>query len=352
MQAGSSGRTPLLQLRASAPNARQSVQLPRSADPAILLEQIKRDLQVSDTALGFLGGFAFALFYSLAGLPIARLADRGNRRTLAALGIALWSAACALFGTVGGFVQLALLRFGVGVGEAALTPCAHSMLSDYFPPAQRATVLSIYTIGAQLGLAVGLPFGGSIATHYGWRPAFLAVALPGLPVALAVRLSVREPTPGQLRRNREHLGFGVLRPGAWSALASAVVPTPGVCGGAAGLLRIRLPELGAALPDAGPRHVGGAARVLPRTDSRPGAPWARSSGAFSRMPWAGGTLGVTCRCQHSGRGCIPSPTSRETPRSSHLRSIRPAAMRSWARTCCRWIRRLQAPVWSPCLPST
>ena len=163
---------------------------------AILLEQIKRDLQVSDTAMGFLGGFAFALFYAFAGLPIARLADRGSRRTIMAAGIALWSAATALCGAARGFTQLALFRVGVGVGEAALTPCAHSMLSDYFPPEKRATVISIYTVGAHLGLAVGLPLGGWIATHYGWRPAFVVVALPGLLVALAVRLTVREPIRG------------------------------------------------------------------------------------------------------------------------------------------------------------
>ena len=111
---------------------------------SILLESIKRDLQLSDTALGFLTGIAFALFYTFAGIPIARWADRGVRRTIMALGLALWSGMTALTGLAQSFTQLALARIGVGVGEAACSPPAHSLLSDYFPPERRGTALSIF----------------------------------------------------------------------------------------------------------------------------------------------------------------------------------------------------------------
>ncbi|MCZ6712717.1 MAG: MFS transporter, partial [Deltaproteobacteria bacterium] len=100
----------------------------------ILLEPIKQELQVSDTAMGFLTGIAFALFYTVAGIPIARWADRGTRRTIIALGIAVWSVMTAFSGLARSFPQLALARIGVGVGEAAASPPAHSLISDYFPP--------------------------------------------------------------------------------------------------------------------------------------------------------------------------------------------------------------------------
>lgn len=167
---------------------------------AILLEDIKADLGVSDTAMGFLSGFAFALFYTVAGIPIARWADRGSRRTIIALGLAVWSAMTALSGLASSFAQLALARVGVGVGEAAGSPPSHSLISDYFPPERRATALSIYAGGIYLGVMLGYLAGGLINEWFDWRTAFLVVGLPGLPLALLVRLTVREPRRGLSER--------------------------------------------------------------------------------------------------------------------------------------------------------
>jgi predicted MFS family arabinose efflux permease len=164
---------------------------------SILLEPIKRELQVSDSAMGFLTGFAFAAFYTTAGIPIARWADRGTRRTIIALGLALWSGMTALSGLARTFPQLALARVGVGVGEAAASPAAHSMISDLFPPERRATALAIYTTGANLGILLALALGGWINDAFGWRTAFFVVGLPGLVLAAVVWRSVPEPMRGR-----------------------------------------------------------------------------------------------------------------------------------------------------------
>jgi predicted MFS family arabinose efflux permease len=163
---------------------------------AILLEPIKRDLGVSDTAMGFLTGFAFALFYTFAGIPIARFADRGVRRSVIAAGAALWSAMTAASGLAQSFAQLALARVGVGIGEAACSPPAHSLISDYFPPERRATALALYAAGIHFGTAFGYLAGGWINEAFSWRVAFFVVGLPGLALAVLVRLTVREPPRG------------------------------------------------------------------------------------------------------------------------------------------------------------
>ncbi len=163
---------------------------------AILLEPIKRDLGVSDTAMGFLTGPAFALFYAFAGVPIARLADASVRRSVIAAGVAVWSLMTAVSGLARSYAFLAAARIGVGVGEAAASPSAHSLISDYFPPARRATALSIYNMGANVGIMLGLWLGGWLGQSVGWRAAFMIVGLPGLAVALLVRVTVREPARG------------------------------------------------------------------------------------------------------------------------------------------------------------
>jgi predicted MFS family arabinose efflux permease len=163
---------------------------------AILLDPIKRELGVSDTAMGFLSGFAFALFYTFAGIPIARWADRASRRSIIALGLGLWSAMTAASGLASSFLQLALARVGVGVGEAAGSPPAHSLISDYFAPERRATALAIYATGVYVGAMIAFLAGGYIREHFDWRIAFLAVGLPGIPLALLVRFTVREPPRG------------------------------------------------------------------------------------------------------------------------------------------------------------
>jgi len=163
---------------------------------SILLEPIKRDLRLSDTALGFLTGIAFALFYTFAGIPIARWADHGVRRSIIALGLTVWSGMTALTGLAQTFTQLALARVGVGIGEATCSPPAHSLLSDYFPPERRATALSILALGIPIGIMIGYLAGGWVNQFFGWRMAFFVVGLPGLALAGVVRLTLREPSRG------------------------------------------------------------------------------------------------------------------------------------------------------------
>ncbi len=163
---------------------------------AVLLQPIKEELGISDTALGLLTGFAFALFYTAAGIPIARIADRGSRRRVMAVGIAFWSLATAVSGLARSFGQLALARIAVGAGEASATPAAHSLLSDLFPPERRTRAIAIYGMGANLGILVGLALGGFLQERFGWRVAFAVVGLPGLLVALVVGLTLPEPPRG------------------------------------------------------------------------------------------------------------------------------------------------------------
>ena len=162
----------------------------------ILVEPIKRDLGVSDTLMGFLGGIAFAAFYTFLGIPIARLADRGSRRNVLAVCLALWSGATALCGLAANFVHLLAARIGVAVGEAGGSPPSHSMISDMFPPESRATALAIYALGIPIGTMLGNLGGGWINEAFDWRTAFLVVGAPGLLLALVVRFTLREPVRG------------------------------------------------------------------------------------------------------------------------------------------------------------
>jgi MFS family permease len=175
---------------------------------AILAERIRGDLGVRDDQLGFLYGTAFAVFYAVFGIPLGRLADVWDRRKLIALGLAVWSLMTVLSGFARSFPELALARIGVGIGEASAAPAAFSLLSDYFPPARRATVLAIYSSGIYLGAGLGLAVGGVVVEGWeaaypgaapfglrGWQAAFLVVGLPGLLLALWVR-TLREPVRG------------------------------------------------------------------------------------------------------------------------------------------------------------
>ncbi len=177
---------------------------------AVLIEPMKRDLGTSDTQMGLLSGVAFAIFYAVFGIPIARWADRGNRRSLLAVGIALWSLMTAVTGASRSFFQVLVTRIGVGVGETSGGAPVHSLLSDVFPPQQRATALAIYTAGAQLGGVLGLTLGGWLEQKYGWRMAFVWMGLPGLVVALLVRATIDEPPRGRFDgpRKRESVSFG------------------------------------------------------------------------------------------------------------------------------------------------
>jgi len=165
----------------------------------MVLEPIKREFQVSDTLLGLLSGFCFALIYAIAGLPIARWADRGNRRTVLAVTLAAWSVTTIACGLARSFWQLALARAGLGATQPGAMPTAQSLVADYFPPQRRATAIAVLTSGSSLGYLFGVVLGGAIAATYGWRSTFLFGGVAGLALAVVARLGLTEP--------REQLGF-------------------------------------------------------------------------------------------------------------------------------------------------
>lgn len=164
----------------------------------ILLEDIKADLQISDTQIGLLTGPAFAVTNAIAGIPLARLADRWSRRGIIAWGLLAWSVLTAMQGLTRTFGTLFMTRVGVGIGEASTGPSAHSLISDYFPLRQRATAISIYTIGGHIGVALAFLVGGWLSDAYSWRMALVAVGLPGIVLSILFRFTVREPVRGAI----------------------------------------------------------------------------------------------------------------------------------------------------------
>lgn len=162
----------------------------------ILQESIKQELNLSDTQLGLMSGFTFAIFYVSFGIPIARLADKGNRRNIIAVSLTIWSAMTALSGAAQNFIQLLLARIGVGIGEAGGSPPAHSIISDLFPAKKRATALAIYSTGISIGILIGFLLGGWIDQYFGWRTAFLVVGIPGILFAFILRFTIKEPPRG------------------------------------------------------------------------------------------------------------------------------------------------------------
>ncbi len=164
----------------------------------VLAVPIKADLGLSDKQLGLMGGIAFALFYSGLAIPIAWLADRRSRVNIIAVSVALWSLCTAVCGLAQNFWQLFLARMGVGIGEAGGVAPSYALVSDYFPPARRARALAFFSLGIPIGSALGVFFGGWIASHLDWRSAFLIVGLAGLPAALLVKIGISEPVRGGL----------------------------------------------------------------------------------------------------------------------------------------------------------
>ncbi len=162
----------------------------------ILQESIKADMGLSDSQLALLSGFSFAIFYVTCGIPIARWADRANRVNIVAASLTVWSLMTALCGMVSSFTQLLLARIGVGIGEAGASPPSHSIISDYFPFESRGRALAIYSMGIYIGILIGFMAGGWIAEFFGWRMAFLAVGLPGVLLAVVVRMTLKEPVRG------------------------------------------------------------------------------------------------------------------------------------------------------------
>ena len=178
---------------------------------SILAEDIKADLGISNSDIGFLFGTAFGVFYSVVGIPMGKLADSWNRKNLISLGLSFWSLMTALSGTAKSFLSLSIYRFGVGIGESTATPSAYSLLSDYFSPKVRATVLSIYSSGLYIGAAIGLFLGGWILDTWnsaypdpanapfglkGWQAAFMGVGLPGILLSLITYTFIKEPIRG------------------------------------------------------------------------------------------------------------------------------------------------------------
>ncbi|MEM1154060.1 MAG: MFS transporter [Pseudomonadota bacterium] len=199
----------------------------------VLQEPIKAEMALSDAQLGLLSGFAFAVVYVTAGIPIAYWADRGNRKNIISLAVVVWSGMTAISGYAQNYTQLLLARIGVGIGEAGGSPPAHSMISDYYPPEHRATALSIYSTGIYVGILFGFLFGGVIAQAFGWRAAFLVVGLPGVLFGIALKFMLREPLRGrwepdsaQTKKSslRETIELVKHRPSFWYlALGSAFV---------------------------------------------------------------------------------------------------------------------------------
>jgi predicted MFS family arabinose efflux permease len=158
----------------------------------ILAQPIKADLDLSDTQFGAIGGLAFALLYSVLGVPLAYLADKTSRSGVVAGALALWSAFTALCGTATGFGQLFLYRLGVGIGEAGGVAPSYALIADYYPPQRRARALAIFSLGIPLGLAAGTMIGAYIAHAVNWRAAFLVMGLAGILLAPVLRLVVRD----------------------------------------------------------------------------------------------------------------------------------------------------------------
>jgi predicted MFS family arabinose efflux permease len=177
----------------------------------ILAVPIKADLLLTDTQLGLMGGLAFALFYTALGIPIAMLADRKNRTWIITIALTVWSAMTAVCGLAQNFWQLFLARLGVGVGEAGGVAPAYSLISDYFPSHQRARALSVYSFGIPIGSALGIVFGGIIASKIDWRFAFFAVGFAGILIAPLFKMTVMEPVRGQFDSNHAKTSPASLR---------------------------------------------------------------------------------------------------------------------------------------------
>ncbi|MAL11025.1 MAG: MFS transporter [Maricaulis sp.] len=184
---------------------------------SVLQEPIRAHFGLADWQLGLLTGPAFALLYAILGLPIAMLADRWHRVNIIAIALAIWSGFTALFGLAGSFAHLLLMRVGVGIGEAGGSPPSHSLISDYFPANKRAGAMSVYSLGIPIGSVLGILFGGigyhAVTQWYAengapdwlvmlgagepWRAPFLLVGIPGILLAVIVKLTIKEPPRGR-----------------------------------------------------------------------------------------------------------------------------------------------------------
>jgi MFS family permease len=213
----------------------------------LLLEPIKTDLQASDTEMSLLTGAAFVIFYAIFGIPIARWADRGNRRSILSLGIAVWSMATAACGMAGNFLQMAFARAGVGMGEASGTPTSLSLIADYYPRQKRPQMIAMFNLAIYAGGICLTPLIGILADVYSWRTAFVVLGLPGIAVALLVQLTVREPRRGAMDTEAPRIESQT----AWSSIKTIMSSKPFV-----------LILLGTALAGVGAGTFGGWAAAL------------------------------------------------------------------------------------------
>ena len=163
---------------------------------SVLFTPIKAEFGLSDTQLGLLGGLAFAIFYATLGIPVARLADRGNRKLIIVLSLVVFSVFTVLCGFAVGLVTLILFRIGVGIGEAGVNPASQSIVADYYPPEKRSSAMAILMLGANIGMIFGFIVGGAISEHYGWRVALIAVGAPGVLLTFFVMAFLKEPPRG------------------------------------------------------------------------------------------------------------------------------------------------------------
>ncbi len=191
----------------------------------VVQQPMKVELGLSDTALGLIGGTAFAIFYSLMGLPIARIAERRGRRRIIVSAVTLWSLMTMACGIAGSFWQLFLLRVGVGIGEAGGTPAAHALIADLYPADRRARPIAIYSLGVPFGILLGAAGGGYLAEHFGWRATFVLAGLPGLLLAPLILLFAAEPRVGSSQRTPDlaQVATRLIRTPSFVHLAGGIV---------------------------------------------------------------------------------------------------------------------------------
>ena len=193
----------------------------------ILAEPIKRELGLADWQIGIMTGLAFALFYTVLSIPIAHLADRYHRGRIISICLAIWSLFTALCALSQNFVHLVLLR--IGVGEAGCSPAALSLINDYVPKEKRPFALSVYAMGAPLGVVIGLAIGGLVAQHLGWRAVLVLAGAPGIILSLVTVLTLREPrakvgpmaAPTEGQTLRKTLAQLKTRPSFWLVALAA-----------------------------------------------------------------------------------------------------------------------------------
>jgi MFS family permease len=191
----------------------------------LVLQDLKHDFLLTDTQLGLLTGFAFALFYAVAGLALARWADRGNRIVIISLTTIAWGVLLAAFGRATTFLQLVLLRVGIGVGEAGSVPVAQSLIADYFDRAERVRAMAVYfATVAGVAQIVGYVVAGQLNEVYHWRVMFMVLGLPGLAIAIVAWFTLREPRTGSLRKRPVARGFGSAHASSPTATAGAPAP--------------------------------------------------------------------------------------------------------------------------------